>query len=76
LISVVARLRGAHLLNWLHDLFPEVAAALNVRGMTGSLGRFLCRRRNASLHTAAKNIVIGEGMAQRLRDEGIPDRKK
>lgn len=29
--AVVARLRGARLVNWLQDLFPEVAEALGVR---------------------------------------------
>ncbi|MEZ5591140.1 MAG: glycosyltransferase family 4 protein [Gammaproteobacteria bacterium] len=71
----VARRRGARLVNWLQDLFPEVAVALNVRGMAGRVGQFLQRRRNASLHTAAINVVIGERMAQRLRAEGIPERQ-
>ena len=57
--SWVARRRGARLVNWLQDLFPEVAVALNVRGMAGRVGKFLQRRRNASLHTAAINVAIG-----------------
>ncbi|MEE4378670.1 MAG: glycosyltransferase family 4 protein [Candidatus Competibacteraceae bacterium] len=79
LLSVVAswaaRLRGAQLLNWLQDLFPEVATGLKVRGMTGTLSRLLCALRNASLQRATKNVVIGERMAQRLKAEGIPDDK-
>ena len=78
LISVVAavatRLRGAVLINWIQDLFPEVASALSVQG-TGWLEYPLRSLRNRSLLAARRNVVIGEGMAQRLREEGIsPDR--
>ena len=68
----VTRTRKARLITWLHDLFPEVAAALQVRGMAGSIGRFLQRWRNASLQRAVMNIAIGDRMAERLRAEGIP----
>ena len=75
LISVIAdvatRLRGAILINWIQDLFPEVASALALQG-TGWLERPLRTIRNRSLLTARRNVVIGEGMAKRLRGEGIP----
>ena len=74
LISVVAaiatRLRGAVLINWIQDLFPEVASALAVKG-TGLSERLLRHLRNRSLQEARRNIVIGEGMARKLREEGI-----
>src|SRR5690606_29000430 len=45
MISVVgalaARLRGARLVNWLQDLFPEVAAAAGIRTAQGGTGRIL-----------------------------------
>ena len=34
-IAPIAWLRGAHLVNWLQDIFPEVAEALNVGGGLG-----------------------------------------
>ena len=62
LISVVAgwvvRIRKARLVNWLQDLFPEVAMALNMRGFRGSLGCWLVRLRNASLNRARINVVF------------------
>jgi glycosyltransferase involved in cell wall biosynthesis len=78
LISVVAwlvaRLKGAALINWLQDLYPEVAMALEVRGM-GLMSGVLRSLRNLSLRYAKCNVVLGERMAQRLAGEGI-DREK
>ena len=74
LISVVAAIavksRGAKLINWIQDLFPEVAGVLGVGGIRGreSLLRSV---RNWSLQTAYKNVVIGDGMANKLAEDGI-----
>ncbi len=67
----VARLRGARLLNWLQDLFPEVGTALGVRMLGGWPGRLLRGLRNASLRQADQNLVLGEGMARQVAAEGI-----
>ncbi len=75
MISVVAgwiaRLRRAHLVNWLQDLFPEVAIALDIKGFDGVLGRMLVRLRNRSLQQARGNVVLGQLMAQRLALDGV-----
>jgi glycosyltransferase involved in cell wall biosynthesis len=73
LISIVAALiaprRGAILINWVQDLFPEIAEVLDVRGL--AVGKALLRRlRNASLRAARCNVVIGRRMARRLIGEG------
>ena len=61
LISVpvgwVARLRGARAVNWLQDIFPEVAAELGMRGVKGR-GRLDATR-------AARQLA-----AQRFRQRG------
>lgn len=80
LISViaafVARLRGATLINWVQDLFPEVATALDVR-LIKALDPLLRCLRNLSLRAAKLNIVLGERMAARIVDQGIhPDAVK
>lgn len=79
LISVVAgliaKLKGAHLINWLQDLFPEVAAELGIKLARGVPYRLLKALRNRTLRQAKINIAIGELMAQRLRNEGIPDKQ-
>jgi colanic acid biosynthesis glycosyl transferase WcaI len=66
LISVVAaivtRLRGASLVNWVQDLFPEVAEAAEMR-----LASITRAPRNWSLRIAAVNVAISDGMASRIR---------
>jgi colanic acid biosynthesis glycosyl transferase WcaI len=70
--ALIARLKGARLANWLQDIFPEAAEALNVGGRLGRLGFRLMRPfRNWSLRLASINVVVGEGMARRLNREGI-----
>ncbi len=67
-----ARIKGAELISWCQDLFPEVAAATGVSLARGPLGRVLRALRNASLRGAAVNVAVCETMAERLRAQGIP----
>ncbi|MCC6212771.1 MAG: glycosyltransferase family 4 protein [Burkholderiales bacterium] len=70
LISVVtalaAMLRGARLVNWLQDIFPETAARSGVWLARGPVGAFLRLLRDWSLRRAAVNVVLGERMAAEL----------
>jgi colanic acid biosynthesis glycosyl transferase WcaI len=79
LISVVvalcARLRGATLVNWLQDVFPEVASALNLKLTQGRMGRVLTAARNWSLKSAHCNVVLGQRMAELLCAQGLPTRQ-
>lgn len=80
LLSVMAAsivwLRNGRLVNWLQDLFPEVAEALNVGGRFGKVAFKLFRPlRNWSLAFARFNVVVGVGMAEHLRREGISNKK-
>jgi glycosyltransferase involved in cell wall biosynthesis len=61
LISVVAALASRRQVNWLQDLFPEVANALGIR-----VPRFVKRIRDWSLRRARVNVAIGEQMAKRV----------
>jgi len=72
---VVVKLRGAVLINWLQDLFPEIAVALKVYGVKGLIARFLKWLRSISLKSAKINVVIGERMAAVLISEGISSQK-
>lgn len=69
IVSVVASIRSAKLINWVQDLFPEVATALTVKGMNGGAAAFLKTLRNWSLKKATMNVVLGERMKQRLISE-------
>jgi glycosyltransferase involved in cell wall biosynthesis len=76
LISVpagwVAHLRHAHLVNWLQDVFPEVAGQLGLSIGRGAIGNTLRRFRNASLRRAAVNVALGTQMADRVAAAGVP----
>jgi len=79
LISVIAKavvgLRKGCLVNWLQDLFPEVATALQVKGFRSWFGGWLVKVRNSSLNRADVNVVIGERMRDKLISEGITANK-
>jgi glycosyltransferase involved in cell wall biosynthesis len=75
LISVVAafiaQVRGARLINWVQDVFPEVAAALGVRG-SALLVPMLRVLRNRAARNAETNVALGRTMARRLTEQGTP----
>ncbi len=72
-VAPIAWLRRARLVNWLQDIFPEVAEALNIGGRPGRVGFKLLRPlRNWSLRMADTNVVVGTGMAARLQAQGVP----
>lgn len=72
-VAAAARLRGARLVNWVQDLFPEVAAAYGMRLARGPLGAALRRMRDWSYRQAACNVAVAEAMADRLR-AAVPGR--
>jgi len=68
--AVVCLLKGAKLVNWLQDLFPEVAKELGVK-LPGFIYVTLKKLRDWSLGRAMTNVVIGEIMAERISQIGI-----
>ncbi|WP_343712225.1 glycosyltransferase family 4 protein [Inquilinus sp.] len=73
-LALPLRLKGARMVNWLHDLFPEVALRL---GMSGSarLGKAALRLRDWSLAQAAINVPPTGTMGRFLAARGIPPDK-
>ena len=70
--AAIAKLRGAKLINWLQDLFPEVAERLGVAGASARpLYRLLRFLRNRSLRAAVTNVALGLEMEKTLQREGI-----
>ena len=67
----VVKLKRGVLVNWVQDLFPEVATSLDVYGVRFA-APMLKRLRNQSLRQGRSNVVLGEIMAERLREEGVP----
>jgi glycosyltransferase involved in cell wall biosynthesis len=70
-VSHVASWRGAVLVNWLQDLFPEVASALTPHLIPQRIERQLASARNRSLRRAAMNVVLGEAMRDRILRLGV-----
>ncbi|MFO0705234.1 MAG: glycosyltransferase family 4 protein [Nitrospira sp.] len=66
--AFVAKYRHALLVNWLQDVFPEVAERLNMMRQ-GWLLRILTSLRNWSLRKASANVVIGQRTAMLLKNK-------
>lgn len=73
-VTVAARVRRARVVHWLHDLFPEVAQALNVPGMR-LLGPPLRAVRDWALRRGARAVVLAPAMAARVAARGVSARR-
>lgn len=69
------RFKGAALVNWLQDLYPEVAEQLGVLGPSWFTG-LLRRLRDGSLRAARMNVTIGERMRERVAAIAGADRAR
>jgi glycosyltransferase involved in cell wall biosynthesis len=69
--GLVAWLRRARLVNWLQDVFPEVAEQLGVTPLPAAAMRGLKQARDWSLRRAHANVVIGEQMRRYFVTRGI-----
>jgi glycosyltransferase involved in cell wall biosynthesis len=65
--AIAAWIRHATLVNWLQDLFPEVAERLGVLVMKGFPALMFKQARNFSLRRASMNVVLGTRMAEVVR---------
>jgi colanic acid biosynthesis glycosyl transferase WcaI len=70
-LSHVAAWRGARLMNWLQDVFPEVAVTLAPGILPKPLQAPLMSMRDRSLKSATMNIVLSEGMRERVCARGV-----
>ncbi|MBT6585673.1 MAG: glycosyltransferase WbuB, partial [Gammaproteobacteria bacterium] len=69
-VGAAARIRGARHVNWLQDIFPEVAVELGMQ-IPPVIVSILTWLRNRSLLQADQNIVIGELMRNRILKQGV-----
>ena len=76
LLSLVARpaawATGAKLVNWLQDLFPEVAALSGMGWSGGIVGKAIALLRDRTLRDAEVNVVLGVTMEKYLHSRRIP----
>ncbi|MCC7394371.1 MAG: glycosyltransferase family 4 protein [Sphingomonadaceae bacterium] len=66
-VALAAALRGARIVHWLQDLFPEVADQMLPAPVTRLLGAL----RNWSLRRGVKAVTIGALMADKLAGIGL-----
>ena len=71
--ALVASIKSARLINWVQDLFPEVAAELRVKFLRGPFYLILRYLRNLALFRAEQNVVLGRLMRERLKREGVAE---
>lgn len=73
--AATVALRGARLVNWLQDVFPEVALHLGVRGLPMFMVVGLQALRDRSLAFARTNVVLGARMRDYLATRNVaPER--
>lgn len=70
-VALAASLRRATLVNWIQDLFPDVASRLKVPGFGSWTADILRHLRDWGFKRAALNVVIGKKMAHLLGQRGI-----
>src|SRR5271165_5668363 len=70
--ALAVKVRGAALINWQQDVFPEIASLLGANPLPRWLDALLRRGRDASLRVAKMNVVIGSRMQQYFERSGIP----
>lgn len=68
-------LRGARQVNWLHDLFPEIATRSGVCLFAGAVGKKIRAIRDHNCRRAVANVVLGERMRDYLIDRGVASSK-
>jgi glycosyltransferase involved in cell wall biosynthesis len=73
--AFVATCRGAPLVNWLQDVFPEVASRLALSPLPRSVEAVLRAARDKSLTAAHANVVLGTRMREYLLECGIPSQR-
>jgi len=74
-LAMACAVQGARLVNWLHDIFPEVAIELGMIDRRGRPAQWLLAVRDWSLRRAATNVVPTATMARGLCMRGIEERR-
>lgn len=69
--AFVARLKGARLVHWVQDIFPETASRLGFAKEGGFLDKCLRHLRNSSWRRASANVAIGENMRDYLAGNDV-----
>ena len=66
IVVPIARLKDCRIINWLQDLYPEVALAVGTPFLRPIVAKFIKVIRDRSLRAADCNVVIATAMAERV----------
>ena len=69
--ALLANAKGARLIHWVQDIYPETATRLGFGSPSNIAIRLAMRLRDWGWRSAHKNVVIGEGMAEWLHSRGV-----
>ncbi|MGB3797330.1 MAG: glycosyltransferase family 4 protein, partial [Alteraurantiacibacter sp.] len=71
LVQMLTRLKGARLINWLQDIYPETATALGFGNARSIAMRSMKALRDRSWKKADMNVCIGSVMRNRVASHGV-----
>lgn len=71
LATVLARFKGATMIHWVQDIYPETASRLGYGSSSNLAVRIAIRMRDLAWQKAALNVVIGERMRDMLLSHGV-----
>lgn len=69
--NFITGLRGARLVNWTQDIYPEIAIRLSSRRAPALAASLLLPLRNLAWRQSEHCVAISEGMAGHLHEEGV-----
>lgn len=71
LSAIIVRIKGGILINWVQDIFPEIATALGMKGQYPFIITIIKYFRNKSWKAAAYNVVLGQRMFDYVVGQGV-----
>lgn len=73
--TLLAQLKGASVVHWVQDIYPETATSLGFGSPSNPLIRLVAALRDWAWSKAAINVVIGEQMLAKLQMHGVGARQ-
>lgn len=73
--ALLAKLKGAKLIHWVQDIYPETATRLGYGSPSNRAIRLVAWLRDWAWKRASANVVIGQRMEDMLRERGVAQRQ-
>jgi colanic acid biosynthesis glycosyl transferase WcaI len=69
--TAIVRIKGGIIINWLQDIYPELAEQVNMVPGPAALHRLAAAWRDRALRVARLNVAVGEAMQRYLASRGV-----